>query len=82
MLFMSYKPLESTPAVLPAETTVPLPPPPTSHQPEVVEDDVDAYWRARDGKIARGRDSAMCRHGAKGMCDYCMPLEVNLEIAV
>ncbi|EJD55096.1 polyubiquitin-tagged protein recognition complex, Npl4 component [Auricularia subglabra TFB-10046 SS5] len=41
----------------------------------VKEDAVDEYWRARDGKIARGRDTRFCKHSANGMCDYCMPLE-------
>ncbi|KAG1801358.1 NPL4 family-domain-containing protein [Suillus plorans] len=41
----------------------------------VQEDVVDIYWRSKNGKIPRDRDARFCKHGANGMCDYCMPLE-------
>ncbi|KAG6886821.1 hypothetical protein C0992_002181 [Termitomyces sp. T32_za158] len=39
------------------------------------EDLVDSYWRGQTGMLPRGRDAQFCKHGPKGMCDYCMPLE-------
>lgn len=44
----------------------------------VVEPEVDAFWRQQSGKIERPRDAVFCRHGEKGMCDYCMPMEVGV----
>ncbi|KAG2023596.1 NPL4 [Coprinopsis cinerea AmutBmut pab1-1] len=79
LVFVNYKPKSAESS----QTTAPAAAPPTSSSAVsttrpwelVKEDPVDEYWRSQSGKIARSRDTQFCKHGLKGMCDYCMPLE-------
>ncbi|EMR11714.1 hypothetical protein PNEG_00148 [Pneumocystis murina B123] len=41
---------------------------------QVIQDAVDDFLDTQDGKLVNTR-SALCKHGSKGMCNNCVPLD-------
>ena len=75
LVFINYQDLPTLAHPDPSPNEHTLPSKQNNAWETVQEDLVDSYWRSRDGKIPRSRDSRFCKHASNGMCDYCMPLE-------
>ncbi|UYV62184.1 NPLOC4 [Cordylochernes scorpioides] len=57
--------------------------PPSTAQPTPLQlDEVDLQLYRMDGSIKRPRDERLCRHGDKGRCIHCIPLETMLMLNV
>lgn len=41
---------------------------------QVIQDPVDDFLDMQDGKLTNTQN-ALCKHGPKGMCEYCVPLD-------
>ncbi|ORZ33155.1 NPL4 family-domain-containing protein [Catenaria anguillulae PL171] len=74
LLRVDYAPAPA-PAPAPPSTSTPADPTFSLSPASVKQDPLDAHLASLPALIKRPRDTNFCRHGDKGMCDYCSPLE-------